>query len=100
MKDLLHILILVLLLSVLFVAGWRAINRASVDGPGMTMGVMEVEGPNRADLGPQGPVGPTTGHGRIFGIDWLYVVSSGLVLVALGLGLLIGSGRRRHMLGQ
>ena len=73
-----------------------------------------------ASIGPQGPVGPDTtdagsqgrvgldvtvvrqeaGRGLIFGIDWVYVVASGLVLVALGAGLAIGRGPRRQTLGQ
>jgi hypothetical protein len=36
----------------------------------------------------------------IFGIDWVYVVASGLVLVALGAGLAIGRGPRRQTLRQ
>jgi hypothetical protein len=36
----------------------------------------------------------------IFGIDWVYVVASALVLVALGAGLAIGRGTRSQVLGQ
>jgi hypothetical protein len=36
----------------------------------------------------------------IFGIDSIYVVSSALVLVALGAGLAIGRGTRSQLLGN
>jgi hypothetical protein len=36
----------------------------------------------------------------IFGIEWVYVVASALVLVALVVGLAIGHGPRRQVLGQ
>jgi len=64
-------------------------------------------GSNAADVGLQakvGPdmagVGPGAGDVMIFGIDWVYVVASGLVLVALAAGLAIGRGPRRHIVGH
>jgi hypothetical protein len=58
-------------------------------------------------VGPQGQVGPDMagvgpggGNVMIFGIDWIYVVASGLVLIALAAGLAIGRGPRRKIAGH
>jgi hypothetical protein len=54
----------------------------------------------QGSVGPQGRAGPGVGHVVIFGIDWIYFVSSALVLVALGAGLAIGRGTRSQLLGH
>jgi hypothetical protein len=43
-------------------------------------------------------VGREVGRVLIFGVDWVYVVASALVLIALGVGLAIGRGPRRQVL--
>jgi len=129
MKDLLHTLALILVLSSLFVTGCRTteetdvevsgvkvsvpVVQADVDVPGVDVSAVDADGPGEADVGSQGPVGPNStdvelkgpvgtqgrvgpgaGIGLIFGVDWVYVVASALVLVALAVGLAIGRGPR------
>jgi len=129
MKVLLYALALVLILSALFLAGCRTAKEADAVAPDVKVDVptveiaadapdinqpnldidvaaVEVHGPDAAPAGPQGPVGPQrrvgpgAGHVVIFGIDWIYFVSSALVLVALGAGLAIGRGTRSQLLGH
>jgi len=117
MKSKLHVLgfvliLIILALSVFFIVGgltpFGAIGPQGPVGPNATDVGSDIAaiGPDAADVGSQGPVGPQ-GHvgpgasrALIFGIDWVYVVASALVLVALGVGLAIGRGPHRQMLGQ
>lgn len=104
MKSKLHalgfvLILIILALSVLFIIGGVT--------PTGSVGPQGHVGPNATDVGPQGRVGPDVAavgpgasRGLIFGIDWVYVVASALVLVALGVGLAIGRSPRRQMLGQ
>jgi len=109
MKSKLHVLgfgliLIILAVSVLFIIG--SVTSTGSIGPQEAVGPQEHVGPNATDVGPQGPVGPQgrvgpgVNRGLIFGIDWVYVVASVLVLVALGVGLAIGRVPRRQMLGQ
>jgi hypothetical protein len=106
MKSQLRVLGLVLILVSLvltasFITG--AVTPTESVGPQRPVG----PGPSATDIEPQGQVGPDmagvgpgAGNVMIFGIDWVYVVASGLVLVALGAGLAIGRGPRRHTVGN
>ena len=103
MKSKLHglgfvLIIIILALSVSFIIG--GVTPTGSIGPQGPVGPQEHIGPEATDVGPQGRVGPRAGRGSIFGIDWVYVVASGLVVVALGAGLAIGRGPRRHLLGH
>lgn len=97
MKSKLHalgfvLILIILALNVLFIIGGVT--------PTGSVGPQGHVGPNATDVGPQGRVGPGASRGLIFGIDWVYVAASALVLVALGVGLAIGRSPRRQMLGQ
>ena len=103
MKSKLHglgfvLIIIILALSVLFIIG--GVTPTGSIGPQEPVGPQGHVGPDATDVGPQGRVGPRAGRALIFGIDWVYVVASALVLVALCVGLAIGRGPRRQMLGQ
>jgi len=104
MKSQLRLLGFVLILISL------ALSASFISGgvtPTESVGPQDGVGPNAGDVGPQDHVGPDiaaagpgAGNLMIFGIDWVYVVASGLVLVALGAGLAIGRGSRRHIVGH
>ena len=104
MKSQLRVLGLVLILiSLVLTASFITGGATPTESGGPQDGVR----PDPADIGPQGQVGrdvagvgPRAGNVMIFGIDWVYVVASGLVLVALGAGLAIGRGPRRHTVGH
>jgi len=108
MKSKLHglgfaLITIIFALSVLFMVG--GVTPTASIGPQGPVGPQESVGPDTTDVGPQGRVGPDVtvvrreaGRGLIFGIDWVYVVASGLVLVALGAGLAIGRGPRQQTL--
>ncbi len=90
-----------------------AMDVPDIHQPNVDVAAVEIHAPDAAPAGPQGPVGPRgrvgpdaadvgpgAGHVVIFGIDWVYLVSSALVLVALAAGLAIGRGTRSQLLGH
>jgi hypothetical protein len=107
MKGRLYTLALLLILIGLILGGGIASGALA---PAQPVGPQGPVGPDATDLGsqgslgpsgsagPQGPVGPGTATGSTPGVDWVYVVASALVVLALVVGLAIGRVPRKPAL--
>jgi hypothetical protein len=74
--------------------------------PTRSVGPQQPVGP-QGSVGPQEPIGPDVAKIRreadtqsIFGVDWVFVAASALVLAALGFGIAVGYGTRKQLLDQ
>jgi hypothetical protein len=86
------------ILSALFVTGYgmppRSVGPQQPVGPQGPVGPQESVGPDVAKVGRE------AGTESIFGLDWVYVAASTLVLAALGFGVAVGYGTRKQLLDQ